>query len=434
MSPRHVPSLLLIYHHAAAHNAPTVMEHICAFERYSRFSVIKVNSSVAFDPVLQNLRFDQIVLHYSLFGTRHYPLDDSWRAFLKEQASAYKVCIFQDEMTNCPERFAFVDEYGIDCAFTVFAPQAWRHVYRKHTRVPKLVQALTGYVSEQAIKAAQRHAKPDDRRDIDIGLRARKAPYKLGRGSQEKWWIGQGFLERGEHLHLVMDISWDEGDRIYGDKWYQFVANCRAMLGAESGGSITDLDGSVDRRCTALLQQNPAATFEEVSAAILAEYEGQVPLRAISPRCFEAAVLRTNQILFEGHYDGILKPMRHYIPLKHDWSNFADVIAMFADTHLRREQADNTYQDLIASGEFRLERFVDHFDRELMGEGLKPEKSIEMDRLRLHLHLRQQAALLQHRYHVRKHLASEALGRFARRFPDRWRHKVRRALRLKLNH
>src|SRR4029077_6259139 len=86
---------------------------------------------------------------------------------------------------------------------------------------------------------------------------------------------------------------------------------------------------------------------------------------------FEAAAFRVCQILFEGKYSGILQPMVHYIPLKKDFSNFVDVIRLFSDASVRRELTDNAYRDLIASGKYSYQKFIQEFDDQLIGAGVR---------------------------------------------------------------
>ena len=62
-----------------------------------------------------------------------------------------------------------------------------------------------------------------------------------------------------------------------------------------------------------------------------------IDLRTISPRHFEAAAFRVCQVLFEGRYAGVMEPMRHYIPLRKDFSNFDEVCGCCATPALRRE-------------------------------------------------------------------------------------------------
>ena len=64
---------------------------------------------------------------------------------------------------------------------------------------------------------------------------------------------------------------------------------------------------------------------EEAYELLLYQYEDNIPYRTISPRHFEASALRLCQILLEGKYSGVMRPMVHYIPLKKDFSNFDEV-------------------------------------------------------------------------------------------------------------
>jgi hypothetical protein len=143
----------------------------------------------------------------------------------------------------------------------------------------------------------------------------------------------------------------------------------------ESGVSIFDLEDKVYQGFQRLMAQNPKISFEEMSEKLIfQEWENRIPYRTISPRHFEAAAFRVCQILYEGDYSGILKPMVHYIPLKKDFSNFEEVIRMFRDTSIRHELTENAFRDLIASGKYTYRALVqEKFDPVLLEAGLKPE-------------------------------------------------------------
>jgi hypothetical protein len=64
--------------------------------------------------------------------------------------------------------------------------------------------------------------------------------------------------------------------------------------------------------------------------------------------------------------------MVHYVPLRKDFSNFDDVIAIFRDPVARRVITDRAYTDLIESGRYSYAAFVDSFDRDLASVGLPP--------------------------------------------------------------
>ena len=351
-------------------NPPTISEHVDAFQRYSEFKVWTVNAAWGFPKGLERLRFRIIVLHYSanldLSGT-------PFSRYLDESSSSYKIAFFQDEHHMCQRRFEFIDRYDIDCVYTLLEGPEFEDVYRKHTNVRKIVYNIPGYVSDEMVVAAQRYSIPGDQRRFDVRYRGRRLPFYMGNGAQEKHEIALGFKERSNGLGLKLDLEIDEEKRKNGDAWYRFLADSRAVLGVEAGVSIFDTTDEVREQHDRLLAETPDIGFEEMTEQLLAPWEDLVYYRTISPRHFEAAAFRVCQVLFEGKYSGIMQPMVHYIPLKKDFSNFDQVVRQLKDASLRHELTENAHRDLIASGKYSYERFIQSFDTELKTEGLTPE-------------------------------------------------------------
>jgi hypothetical protein len=367
-----INGILLLYDHPLEPNAPTIMEHVDAFARHSRFKTWCVNTGLGFPKSLSELDFTTIVLHYSLFGSLPFKLDDYFERYL-DRSRAYKVAFFQDEHQLGPQRFEFLNRYQVDCVYTLLEPRHWDEVYRRYTAVPKLVYTLPGYVSEDLVALAGGLTQPDDVREIDIGYRTRTLPLYMGKGGQEKVEIAARFLERAQGTDLKLDIGVDEASRIYGPAWFEFLASCRGVLGVEAGVSIFDTEDVVRQESERLLASDPELSVAGMFEKVLEPWEDNIFYRTISPRHFDAAALRVCQILFEGKYSGILQPMVHYIPLKKDFSNLDDVIRSFRDPALRRTLTENAYRDLIASGGYSYERFVASFDDELLAAGLQPQ-------------------------------------------------------------
>lgn len=373
---RSTEGIVLVYHHAPPY-AATVMEHVHAFRDHSKFPVWEVNVDYGFPEVLDGLSPTVLLLHYSLFGASSYQIPPRFLDWMRTVDARYRVAFFQDEHESCPQRFAFIDDYRIDCVYTLLDPPQFDVVYGRHTHGPRLVHTLTGYVSDDLVRLAAERTLPDDERSIDVGYRARSLAYYLGRGSQEKRDIGLEFLARAQGIGLRLDIAVDEDSRLYGDAWTRFLASSRAFIGVEAGVSIFDLTGEVHAGYDRLLAEDPAMTFEEMSARLLARFEDNVPYRTISPRHFEAAAFRVLQILFEGEYSGVLEPMVHYVPLRKDFSNFDDVIAIFRDPAARRAITDRAYADLIESGRYSYAAFIRSFDEVLAAAGLTPPERDE---------------------------------------------------------
>ncbi len=364
---RHVHGSLLLYHFAPP-DAGTIMDHVSAFTRYSRFPVWAVNVGGGYPPALDRIDPAVVILHYSLFGPAHYPIPPRVLDFL-DRTRAYKVAFFQDEYHYRPQRITFLNDHAVDCVYTLVEPTYHEFVYGAASSVRRIVTVIPGYVDDRMARLGSRWAKPDAARRIDVGYRARRLPSHWGRGAQEKAEIGERFVELARGTGLVLDIDVDNASRIYGTGWYRFLGDCRSVLGAESGVSIFDMDDSIRLRTEALLRENPCMSFDELSLRLLAPYEGNVPYRTISPRAFEAATTRTVQILFEGEYSGILVPMRHYIPLKRDFGNFEDVVSWYRDSDLRHDLAERAYADLIASGLYTYQRFIEGVD-DVIADGI----------------------------------------------------------------
>jgi hypothetical protein len=228
-------------------------------------------------------------------------------------------------------------------------------------RLPGTVKytTLTGYVPERYRNFSD---PPLESRPIDVGYRGRNIPFWLGMLGQEKTWIGQGFLEHSKKYDIKCDIRWEEQDRIYGEDWDKFISSCKAMLGTEGGASITDFDGTVEKKTKAYLEKHPGADFWEVHKNVLRPYEGNLVGNKITPRVFECAAHRTAMILFPGEYSGIIRPWEHYIPLKKDFSNVGEVIEKLDNIESLKRMTTFAYEDLIASGRYSYRKFIREFD------------------------------------------------------------------------
>ena len=109
------------------------------------------------------------------------------------------------------------------------------------------------------------------------------------------------------------------------------------------------------------LDEHPNANDKEIHKQILNDYENKIYYRAISPRIFEAAIFRNLMILFEGKYQSVIEPDRHYIELKKDFSNIEEVIKKAQDPQVYREITDRAYNDLILSEKYSYRLFIEDF-------------------------------------------------------------------------
>jgi hypothetical protein len=344
--------------------AATVTEYLDALVRYSHHQVTELSMLRHFPARVDLNRFDAVITHYSLsLGPllMHYIGPD-----LVERLKNYrglKVAFLQDEYREIQTYWRHLNELGIDLLFSCVPEHEIPKVYPVN-EVPKLrvVNVLTGYVSESLL---HHEVAPVAQRPIDVGYRTRKMPYWLGRLGFEKTMIADEFERRAKGSGLVLDFSTQEGGRLYGDAWTNFVASCRSVIGVESGASIIDFDGKLERRVEDHVARNPKATFDEVAKRFLEPYEGSLELHQISPRAFEAAALRTPMVLFEGRYSGVLEPGRHFIVLRKDFSNFDEVLAKLRDHDALQAMADRTYHEVALNPRWSYRTFIEGVDRAL---------------------------------------------------------------------
>ncbi len=352
-------SVLLLCDDFKGH-ASTVLDHIGAFTRYSRHDVHLFNPRLVSDSTLLDLDvFDVVILHYSIFVISENYLSPRFREKVRRYGGL-KVQFIQDEHRRVDQMTDMMRYLGIHVLFTLLPNREVGKVYSAE-RLPgvQLVHSLAGYVPESLQDVS---APPLEARSIDIGYRGRTLPFWLGRVAQEKAWIGQGILAAAPRYGWKCDIEWTEKERIYGAQWTRFMGSCKATLGTESGASITDRDGSIERRTKQYLAAHPDAGFEQVFEAVLRPHEGNVRVNVISPRILEAVASRTVLILFPGDYSGVIQPWVHYIPLAKDFSNLDEVDARLRDPSFLATMSETAHRDLIASGRYSYRRFMREVD------------------------------------------------------------------------
>jgi len=338
----------------------TVLDHIDAFRRYSHHDIRTFNTrGMARSIALDLDHFDVVVIHYSVVisSPQYFPPD--FYAKLK-RFRGLKIEFIQDDYRWVDRETAASRDIGINVLFTVAPEPAAGQLYDERLPGVRRVQTLTGYVPDNL---RDRPLRPLDERPVDVGYRARDLPFWLGRLAREKAWIGQRFLELAPAYGLRCDIAWTEHDRIYGDRWVEFVSSCRATLGTESGASIADFDGSVEAAVLTYLNAHPAASYEQVHDAVLQPYEGNVVIKVISPRIFEAASLGTAMVLFPGDYSGVVRRDEHYIGLEKDFSNMDEVVHKLRDDTFIAAMTKRTLDHLINSGRWSYQAFITQFDQ-----------------------------------------------------------------------
>jgi hypothetical protein len=346
----------------------TVQEHIDALTRHSRHRIRKLRMLGDLPEGLDLARFDGIIIHYSLVACSDEYLSPATRQLLAA-FSGLKAIFIQDDYRHVDRTIAAMREIGVKLLFTIVPEREIDNVYPAE-RLPGVIKVptLTGCVPEALVRrAVPAYAE----RPIDVGYRARRLPAWLGELAQEKWLIGQRFLPDAERHGLRCDISWREEDRLYGDAWVRFLVNCRAVLGAESGASVCDFTGEIQRQVEAHVRQAPHTSFAELRRLYFEAEDGRIRMNPISPRCFEAAAARTLMVLYPGEYAGILRPGEHYVALNKDHSNIDDVVAVIRDPKAAQQIIDRAYRDIACNPEYGFRRFAELAD-DALGAAHRP--------------------------------------------------------------
>jgi len=372
-------NVLLLYN-AKATFTNTVFEHIDSFARYStnRILYCHQDQDQTFNADLSG--FDAVILHYSI----RLPFDEiaEKAAEALSRYSGLKVLFIQDEYDHTHRAWRWIKRLGIHLIFTVVPPESIPCIYPPD-QFPgvSFVSNFTGYVPDDLPEYDA--LRPPSLRERMVGYRGRPLPIRYGRLGQEKVEIGRLVKRYCESNGIRHDIAWSEDDRIYGPRWYEFIMSCRAVLGTESGSNVFDWDGTLNSRVEVYLRSRRNPTEEEIYLSVIEPLEMDGIMNQVSPRIFEAIALRSVLILFEGRYSGVVIPERHYIPLKKDGTNLADVFSLLQDDCYVDEMTERAYREIIVSGKYSYRSFVrmvdERMQESLQRHGLQMQRRLSED-------------------------------------------------------
>ena len=309
---------------------------------------------------IRETRFDAIVLDVTFLCVRWLPAPGFDRIkqdfdFVK-QSDAVKLAFPQDEYDCSQLLDEWMTDWRVDVVFSVISND-WDTLYPIFQKMGDIRLGYTGYVDESLVDVESR---PFDGRVVDVGYRAKRLPPYFGRLGEVKWTIGRDVARLAGKAGLRTDIVLGEDGTLHGDAWTDFINGCKFTLGANSGSSLLDPRGDIQRRVRAFLERHPSATFEEVEAHCFPGLDQQYSFTAISPRVIEAALLSSCQILVEGEYSGIVKPWEHYIPIRPDASDFPQVLDAMRDRRLVDRLISNCRETILSTGHLRYRHLADN--------------------------------------------------------------------------
>lgn len=372
--------ILIVYHHRfSPRMRETIRQHIFCFRDAEQCQCYFLNAAFGIPNYLHQLKIDWVIFQPNLLCFMRYSGEtyERWAERLRElkNIGRIRVMLPQDEFIQTDWLCRFAQDFGVRAVFSVATPHDLQQIYSGLIGDPiQFFHVLTGYLDVHTIKTARKLSTEVIGRTVDIGYRAWHAEYWLGRHGMLKTTIADRFQKAGLTRHVKLDISTDEGATFLGLDWYRFLLRCKYTIGVEGGSSLFDYDGSIKAKARQFLALNPQASFEETERACFPGLDGKLAYFSISPRHLEACITKTCQILIEGDYNGILKPWRHYIPLKRDFSNLDQILDLVERDELRLEMVETAYQDIVMSGHYThktLVRTVIHCCQEIDQELVK---------------------------------------------------------------
>ena len=265
-----------------------------------------------------------------------------------------KVALPQDEYDHAAVLDEWLLELGATSVYSCFGPEQREALYPLLDGRVTFHETLTGFIDEEAAATVAARMVPHSQRPRDIVYRARNLPYWFGSHGQLKHRIGEVVQGQAPGFGLSTDISTRAEDTIYGDGWFDFLMSGRAVIGCESGSSVLDPRGEIQRRISQLLAERPDLGFEELDAQMPPGWDSYA-FFAISPRHLEAVITKTAQVLVEGQYSGVLEPERHYIPLRCDFSNLDEALERLRDVEAVEAMTERAYRDVHLSGRYNLQ-------------------------------------------------------------------------------
>lgn len=343
----------------------TFIEHLYSFKKYSDERIFYLNFFYLKSlKLLSKIKFDLIIYHHSFAVTTNINRLNRNIKLAKKliENDIKKVVFFQDECWYTDFYNTFINELNINIVFSVAHATEWKKIYNQvNFEKVKFYRVLTGYIDENVIVKLKNKEKVIEKR-IDIFYRTiYNKPYHLGKFGNLKYVIAEVFNKNIKLTNLIINISTDKKDLVFGKQWYNLLLASKFTIGVESGASLLDRDGSIQKKVFKYIKLHPNAEFEEVEKECFNGLDGNLNLVALAPRHFEACITKTCQILVEGEYNGILKPWVHYIPLKNDFSNIEEVIEIIKNDNLREKITEQAYKDIVLSGEYSYSKFVNDF-------------------------------------------------------------------------
>ena len=339
-----------------------IKDHIESIKNYSSHKIFTANPRRSFrNPriLFQDFKFDSIIIHYSICILFENFLSKEWKEFLIS-FRGNKILIIQDEYRWIKQINFMISKLGVSVIFSSLSQNNAKNVYSKNLKIlDKIVTTLPGYVTDEFIRN-YKNKVPFSFRPIDIFYRGRNLPITTGKVSKEKSFIGELIKMKTKNLNL--DISSREEDRLYGPNWLLLNKLSKATLATEGGASIYDFEGDLIDKLQDFMNEKKTNCETLFYKNYLANIEGNIIHRILTPRIFEAISTATVLILFPGRWSNLLIPYRHYIPLQRDGSNIREVQSYLKNNDLLEFISHACFKEILLNKKNHFKYYVRAID------------------------------------------------------------------------
>ena len=166
--------------------------------------------------------------------------------------------------------------------------------------------------------------------------------------------IGYDVARAAADYPLTVDISSRWADRIGGTAWFDFLGRSRAVLGVESATCLFDFTGEVENWCREFEKAHPEADhlseefYLEAHRGIPPPVRGQFQIRSRSRRGTSRRRRRDRcKSSMRASIRGCCCPDRHFVPLRRDLANFAEVVDFLRDDRRVSEMVECAYEEIV---------------------------------------------------------------------------------------
>lgn len=366
-------NILVIYDHRRPIMRLTIKQHLMALEQsgaqhkitYLNFANLAPSGDLtaAVSPLPEEVRkskFNAVILHYSFLSLRTVgrELFEKWKKETRwiSDFDCQIIAIPQDEADHAGILDDWLFELGVDTIFSVhYKPDG--PLYPQTRKISSIYNCLPGYIDEESARDIAGRLRKHQDRPFDVVYRGRSLPYWYGSHAQLKGQISEEFQNSKYSNKFKTDISTYIDDAVEGERWLDFLASSRGVLGIEGGLSTLDQAGELKMLVEAMIIENPKMTFMEISRQMPKGWDDYRFL-TITPRHFEAVITKTCQVLVEGEYKGILEAGKHYIPIKPDFSNLNEVFLFLEDRTFCENIAEIAYDQIYKSKKYSYRNFA----------------------------------------------------------------------------